>query len=155
MNSEPLFGLDPAFLFQTSSLFVMPFWIAMVFFPRWERLVGIIRSPWIAVVPSIYYAIMVIPGLIDLFAIVGNPQIDGLMGVLGTPLGTAISWVHFLAFDLFVGRWIYLDAHERKIHPVIIAPALFFTLMAGPLGFLIYLIMQAVHGMTSRKVATA
>ena len=46
---------------------------------------------------------------------------------------------HFLAFDLFVGRWEYLDARERQLTHWLLAPCLFLTLMLGPLGLLAYL----------------
>jgi len=35
---------------------------------------------------------------------------SGMRTLFGTGAGTTLAWVHFLAFDLFVGRWIYLDA---------------------------------------------
>jgi hypothetical protein len=51
--------------------------------------------------------------------------------------------VHFLAFDLFVGRWIYLDSQERRISAWLVAPVLFLTLMLGPAGFLLYLAVRS------------
>jgi hypothetical protein len=64
--------------------------------------------------------------------------------LLGSPEGATIAWVHFLAFDLFVGRWIYLDSQERRLSPLLMAPVLFLTLMLGPFGFLFYLVLRAV-----------
>ena len=32
-----------------------------------------------------------------------------------SPAGVAVGWIHFLAFDLFVGRWEYLDSREKSI----------------------------------------
>jgi hypothetical protein len=68
-----------------------------------------------------------------------NPTLDGIASLLGTPAGAAAGWVHFLAFDLFVGRWAYLDSRERGISAWLVSPVLFFILMAGPLGLLLYL----------------
>jgi hypothetical protein len=64
--------------------------------------------------------------------------------LLGTPAGATIGWAHFLAFDLFVGRWAYLDSRERAISAWLMAPVLFFVLMLGPIGFLLYLAVRAV-----------
>jgi hypothetical protein len=50
-----------------------------------------------------------------------------------------VAWAHLLAFDLFVGRWAYLDSRQHDISAWIASPLLFFILMAGPLGFLVYL----------------
>ena len=71
-----------------------------------------------------------------------NPTLDGIAGLLGTPAGAAVGWVHFLAFDLFVGRWAYLDSRERGISAWLVSPTLFFVFMAGPLGLLLYLAVR-------------
>ncbi|MCL4859521.1 MAG: DUF4281 domain-containing protein [Caldilineaceae bacterium] len=59
--------------------------------------------------------------------------------LFGAPEATAVAWIHFLAFDLFVGRWIYLDSRTQGGSVWLASPCLFFTLMLGPLGFLLYL----------------
>ena len=61
---------------------------------------------------------------------------DALLGHYSHSL---IAWVHFLAFDLFVARWAYVDNWETGISAWLMAPILFFTLMLGPVGFLLYL----------------
>jgi hypothetical protein len=60
--------------------------------------------------------------------------------------------VHFLAFDLFVGRWVYLDARERGLSPWLVSPVLVLVLMVGPLGLATYLGLRAVLG--QRRAAT-
>jgi len=59
--------------------------------------------------------------------------------LLGTPAGATIAWVHFLALDVLVGRWAFLDGHTRAISPFLMAPVLALILLFGPLGFLLYL----------------
>ena len=49
-----------------------------------------------------------------------------------------VGWVHYLVFDLFVGAWIVRDARRRGIHHGLVLPCLFFTLMLGPIGLLLY-----------------
>ncbi|MCB0074886.1 MAG: DUF4281 domain-containing protein, partial [Caldilineaceae bacterium] len=55
------------------------------------------------------------------------------------------GWVHFLAFDLFVGRWVYLDSRARGITAWLVSPILFVVLMLGPLGFLLYMAVRALR----------
>jgi hypothetical protein len=62
--------------------------------------------------------------------------------MLGSPEGATVAWVHFLAFDLFVGRWIYLDARTRELPWWATSPLLFLTLMLGPIGLLAYLLVR-------------
>jgi hypothetical protein len=73
--------------------------------------------------------------------------------LLGGPVGAAAGWAHFIAFDLFVGRWMYLDARERGIHPLVMAPVLVLTILLAPLGLLVHLGLRALSGV--RPVATA
>jgi hypothetical protein len=74
-----------------------------------------------------------------------SPSLAGIAALLGTPAGATIAWVHFLAFDLLVGRWAYLDSRERGVSAWLMGPVLFFTLMLGPVGFLLYLAVRALH----------
>ena len=71
---------------------------------------------------------------------VSNPTLTSITTLLASPAGATIAWVHFLAFDLFVARWVYLDSRSRHIPPWFISPVLFFVLMLGPVGFLLYLV---------------
>jgi hypothetical protein len=48
------------------------------------------------------------------------------------------GWLHYLAFDLLVGRWEAVDARERGITPWLVAPCLLLTFMFGPAGWLLY-----------------
>lgn len=73
------------------------------------------------------------------------------MTLLGSSTGATIAWIHFLAFDLLVGRWIYLDAEERQISTWLMLPALFLTLMLGPTGFLLYLAVRSFTNFFARQ----
>ncbi len=53
------------------------------------------------------------------------------------------GWIHYLAFDLAVGTWIAARADEIGISRLIQIPILFFTLMFGPLGFLLFVLTSA------------
>ena len=64
---------------------------------------------------------------------------------MGTPEGATIAWAHFLAFDLFTGRWAYLDSQARGLPALLMAPLLFAILMVGPLGLLLYLAARALR----------
>jgi hypothetical protein len=131
-------------VFRLSSLLVLPFWVLMILLPRWRWTARIIRSPLVSVAPALFYAALVLPRVGAIFPAVARPTLAGVAALLGSAEGATIAWVHFLAFDLFVGRWIYLDSQERRLSPLLTAPILFLTLMLGPLGFLCYLAFRAV-----------
>jgi Domain of unknown function (DUF4281) len=131
-------------IFSLSSLLVMPFWLMMIVLPHWRWTSRVMRSSLIGVAPALLYLALALPRFGELFAALMSPTLPGIAAVLGTPVGAMLAWAHFLAFDLFVGRWAYLDSRERGISALIMAPVLFFTLMLGPIGFLSYLAVRAV-----------
>jgi Domain of unknown function (DUF4281) len=46
------------------------------------------------------------------------------------------GWVHYLAFDLFVGCWIVREVMARGMSRLLLIPLLPLTFMFGPIGFL-------------------
>lgn len=131
-------------LFRFSNLLVLPFWALMILLPHWRWTTRIMRSPLASVAPAALYVALVLPRLSAIWPAISQPTLSGVGALLSSPAGATIAWVHFLAFDLFVGRWIYLDSQERRVSAWFIGPVLFLTLMLGPAGFLLYLILGSV-----------
>jgi hypothetical protein len=52
------------------------------------------------------------------------------------------GWIHYLIFDLFIGAWETRDAARRGIAHLWVIPCLLATLMAGPLGLLLYVVVR-------------
>ena len=140
-------------IFSSSSLLVMPFWFLMIFLPFWRWTERILRSLWVVVPIALLYAALVLPGAATLIGDLANPSLDNIAALLGTPRGATIGWIHFLAFDLFVGRWAYLDSRERSIPWWLVSPTLFFVLMFGPLGLILYLGVRALVGRSTNAAA--
>jgi len=122
------------------NVLVMPFWLLMLFAPHWEWTKRIMASFWPIVLVALLYAGLLLSQVGPMVGILANPTLVTVAGILGRPTGATIAWAHFLAFDLFVGRWAYLDSREKEITAWIVSPLLFFILMVGPLGFLLYLL---------------
>jgi len=131
-----------ATVFDASFLLVAPFWLLMIALPGWGVTRRVIASPWIAAPAAALYLALVLPGLPGVLGAVSSPSLEAIAPLLGTPEGATVAWVHFLAFDLFVGRWVYLDARARGITPWLTSPLLFLTLMLGPAGLLGHLLAR-------------
>ena len=142
-------------IFSVSSLTSIPFWLLMILAPRhsWTR--KIIRSPFVVLPAAILYIVLVFPNIAATFPTLANPKLETVQALLGSSAGATVSWVHFLAFDLFVGRWSYLDSLERNIHPLVMAPILFLILMFGPLGFAIYLGARSFTGTQTAQLISS
>jgi hypothetical protein len=126
-------------IFALSNLLVMPFWLLMLLVPQWSWTKRVMASLWPVVLVALLYAGLLLSQIGPMLATLANPTLAGIAAGLGQPAGATVAWAHLLAFDLFVGRWAYLDSRENDIPAWIASPLLFFILMAGPLGFLVYL----------------
>lgn len=131
-------------IFSLSGLLTIPFWLLIIILPKWRWTLRLMNSVLVIVPAAITYAILVIPRFAEIFPEVVSPKLPRIAALLGTPEGATIGWIHFLAFDLFVGRWVYLDSRERGLNPFLMAPILFFVLMLGPLGLLLYLAVRVL-----------
>jgi hypothetical protein len=143
-------------IFTWSSVLVMPFWLLMILLPRWRWTRRIMESNWVITPLPLLYTILIGPQLAVLVPSLANPTLTNIMNILGEPAGATIGWIHFLAFDLFVGRWAYLDSREHHLTAWLASPVLFFILMAGPFGLLLYLLTRtAVFRLRARKTMPA
>jgi hypothetical protein len=105
-----------------------------------------IRSKWPIVILAIAYLSLL---LIDFFTATNNSidfmSFESIKAAFGRDEVMLIGWIHYLAFDLFVGMWELKDGQARKIPPYFIVPCLIFTLMYGPVGFLLYVILKQFY----------
>lgn len=131
-------------LFQLSNLLVIPWWLMMIIAPKWSFTRRIVNSSLIFLPITVLYSVLVLPSLLTLLPDLANPQLTVISDMLGTPTGATVAWIHFLAFDLFVGRWIYQDSTNLHIHPVLQRVCLVCTFMAGPFGWLCYIIIRRI-----------
>jgi len=126
-------------LFTLTFAVAAPFWALMILLPRWSWTVRIIGSPLIVLPVLVIYALLVIPAFGEVLPVVVSPALGGVRDLLGTSAGAAAAWAHMIAFDLFVGRWSWLDSRERHVPALVMAPVLVVTILLGPLGLLVYL----------------
>jgi hypothetical protein len=146
--------MSTAFLFGITFYLVVPFWAAMIFAPRWSWTRRLMASPWIAALPLAVYAVLMVPNLGELWAVMSRPDLETLRAFLGTPEGAAGLWAHLVGYDLLVGRWMYADSRERGVPHVVLAPILVVTILLSPFGLLAYLVARSVAARTSPRLAT-
>ena len=145
MNWDMIFGFANAWALLG--------WVILALAPKREIVVPIVFFAG-SVLLACLYAGLIIPlmaGLISDGGPIGRPAADltslaGVMALFDSPGGATIGWIHYLAFDLFVGTWISRNADRHKVSRWFQIPILFFTLMAGPIGLLLYLLLRQLKG---------
>ena len=127
-------------IFAIASFLAMISWIILAVAPRWIVTRKVILSGIVPLLLSVAYLILII-----LFF----GQSEGGFGSLGDVMKlftnewvVLAGWLHYLAFDLFVGIWEVKDAQRRGLSHWFVIPCLFLTFMLGPIGFLLYNILR-------------
>ncbi len=138
------------FLFHFSAYSVLPFWAIMIFFPHHPKTKSIIKVPWIILPATICYIIVLLPNITSAASIFSAPSPELANKILAEPWGGSLFWIYAGAFDLFVGRWIYLDALDKKISSWFVSPILFVCIFFGPLGFFFYTMVCSVYSIIRR-----
>lgn len=124
-------------LFLAANAAVLPAWLLLMAVPRW-RWTGPFCGRVMPALLAVFYIVLIAAG--D-----GQGSFLSLAGVrrfFDTPLFLLAGWVHYLAFDLFVGAWEVEDARRRGLAHGVVVPCLILTLLFGPAGFLLYLGMR-------------
>jgi Domain of unknown function (DUF4281) len=139
--------MSEAQLFQIANTTALVSWIVLVLQPK-------------RAAPILRFVIPVAMAVLYIWALSTAPSNpDGGFGSLAQvkslftqDRAILAGWVHYLAFDLFVGCWMVMDAAERGIYHLLVVPCLFLTFMFGPAGLLLYLILRTA---TRRKTGSA
>jgi hypothetical protein len=136
-------------IFSIANFTVIAGWILLVFAPRWMWTRRIVLSGAIPLLLSAAYLILII--LFFGSAEGGFSSLAEVMKLFTNPWATLAGWIHYLAFDLFVGSWETKDAQERRISHWFVVPCLILTFLLGPIGFLLYHVLRVF--MAGKKTA--
>ncbi|MBD2258166.1 ABA4-like family protein [Pseudanabaena sp. FACHB-2040] len=132
-------------LFTGANLFVLPFWTLMVLVPNTKLTRWVMGSylPYAALAGLYLFLFITSFNNVEGIEALSDPnlKLPDLAALFANPHVTATGWVHYLVFDLFVGRWIYWQGQESGVFT---RHSLALCLFAGPLGLLSHLLTDAV-----------
>jgi len=123
-------------LFAICNTLVLPGWLLLIVLPRWKWTTQIITS---VIMPFLF-------GLLYLYLVLayfgkadgGFSSLAGVTELFQNPYILLAGWVHYLAFDLFIGSWEVRDAQRLGISHWFVIPCLGLTFMFGPIGLGLY-----------------
>jgi hypothetical protein len=130
--------MDSERLFSLANTLILPGWFLLFVLPRWRYTANFIASILIPGLLAIAYLVLFAKEF-DTSLFSAFNTLAGVRGLFENDSMLLAGWIHYLAFDLFVGSWEVRDARALGIPHIMIIPSLFLTLMAGPVGFLTYL----------------
>jgi hypothetical protein len=127
-------------LFTATNGLALAAWALLLFGPRGQRTAAIILYFGVGLLCLAYAVIFAVR--FDEFIRGDLTGIDGIQALFADDGGLVLGWTHYLAFDLFIGQWIAKDADHKGFSRMVQAPILLLTLLAGPIGLLLWLVIR-------------
>lgn len=131
-------------LFSIANLAALVGWAVLIFAPR--------RAATLQAIPG-----YVIPALLGVayFVLVaayfarsdgGYSSLEAVSTLFASEPLLLAGWIHYLAFDLFIGAWIARQADALGISRLFQAPILAATFLFGPVGLVLFLALRTALG---------
>jgi hypothetical protein len=133
--------LKPEKIFKICNIIALIPWLLMMLAPKWSVTKTVIQSYSFPLILALVYCIYIV---VSFGKTNGNFfTLAGVERLFRNRHALLAAWIHYLVFDLFVGSWEWADAQAHHISHFALMPCLFLTLMFGPFGFLLYIVLRA------------
>lgn len=145
--------MDTALLFKLFNTAVLLPWALLLCFPKWKGTQKMIDWHLPIVLLGFAYLILLLMTLCSPSS--GGPvdfmSLAGIKAAFARDEVMLIGWIHYLAFDLFVGMWEVVDAQKRGITHFLLIPCLIGTFLYGPVGFVLYWVLRQWYHSKAKK----
>lgn len=127
-------------IFSICSTLALVGWILLIALPR-HRLAHLVASVVIPLAIAVVYLVLIVQhfGRSD----GGFGSLAEVTRLFANPAMLLAGWLHYLAFDLFVGAWEVRDAERHGVPHLFVIPCLLLTFLFGPIGLLAYMAGRA------------
>lgn len=127
--------MTPEQIFGICNTVALASWVALAALPRWPIVAAAIRWGVISGLATLYSVLV----MIFFFRVEGGgfSSLASVQTLFADPRIALAGWVHYLAFDLFIGLWIAARADALAISRLVQVPILLATFMFGPFGLLL------------------
>jgi Domain of unknown function (DUF4281) len=135
--------MNPGQVFRICNLVAMAGWLILIFAGRRRWASGLVSGYAIPLAFGLFYIALVAfhwgesPG--------GFGTLDGVASLFTNRWMLLAGWIHYLAFDLFIGSWQVRDAREKGVPHLIVLPSLGLTFFFGPAGLVLYFATRMAH----------
>ena len=133
--------MSPEQVFSLCGALATAGWLLLVFLPRRRWTARLVCPVVIPLLLALVYLWLVAttfgrtPG--------GFGSLAEVSLLFQNPRALLAGWIHYLAFDLFVGSWEVRDAQRVGVRHLLVVPCLVLTFLFGPVGLLLYFALRA------------
>jgi hypothetical protein len=130
-------------LFSAANIVALLGWLGLLLLPRVRLITDLVAQILVPCLLACAYIVLVARSL-DPADFASFSSLAGLAALQakGGQWLTLVGWMHYLAFDLFVGAWQVRTARREDIPHLAIVPALLLTFMLGPFGLLVFVVTR-------------
>ncbi len=132
------------FIFSICGNLVLPGWLLLILLPKWKWTLTLVTTVIIPFVLGVVYISLMISQLGSMPEGGGFGSIEAVRAGFGNDYILVAGWIHYLAFDLFVGAWEVKDSQKVGLSHWFVLPCLPLTFLLGPTGLAVYLLIRFV-----------
>lgn len=136
--------IDPQTAFSLAGLIVMAGWLGLIvslFLPAAREPVWRATGLIVPSILAIAYILLIAEGFTAAEG-GGFGSIAEVRALFANDAALAAGWLHYLAFDLFVGTWIARRGLAEGVPPLLLIPCFALTFLFGPAGLLLFLALR-------------
>ena len=140
-----------ASIFSFGNSFVLLGWLLLLILPNWKHTQTIVLNGIILVLAALY-SFMILKDIGN-FEMDSFSTLDNVKALFTQDGAVAAGWLHYLAFDLFVGAYVVKKSKEVGIPRLVYSLILPFTFMFGPIGYLLFVIAKFIKTKSIHETA--
>jgi hypothetical protein len=137
--------------FLLSTLWLGPFWFAMLLNPEAAKTHKLMKGPWFFAGPiAVWFLIFIFDS--GSFSSTEDPTmgfVEAIALTLSSKSAFTATWAHVVVGDIFVTRWIWKRCLRLGLKPWFRRVSVFFGVVLMPVGLFLYFVFAKFH--LSRK----
>ncbi|EMJ87878.1 ABA4-like family protein [Leptospira meyeri] len=144
--------MNPSIIFKIANGITLLSWLVLILSPNQTKVIHPLR---------VFVSGLVLGGVYIFSILIGSGEAEGnfsnlesVRSLFANDYFLLAGWIHYLAFDLFLGTWEVEDGLQVGINRWILVPILALTFYFGPAGFVSYLILRAVNSLFIKNKKT-
>lgn len=127
-------------IFSIANMVALAGWLLLAIGPGWGITRRVVLSGILPLLLSVAYLVIII--LFFGRSEGGFGSLPEVMKLFTNEWAMLAGWIHYLAFDMFIGAWEVKDAREKGVSHLLVIPCLVLTFLLGPIGLLLYHIIR-------------
>jgi len=128
--------MTPEQLFSLANTIALSGWLVLIMGWRWRLSARLVSAVIVPLLLAIVYSYLVLTHFGESGG--GFSTLAAVQKLFSNPWLLVAGWIHYLAFDLFIGCWEARDAIKNGVPFFLVAPCLVLTFLFGPAGLLLY-----------------